>query len=147
MVEIPALERGAAGKQAELLSIVMNADGLIMTTRNDEERDILKRELDSFGINKPTMYLRFKEGVDREGVMRFFHLIRAYTKEPGREAEMERPVVLRDGSSVLDAAKAVHKDFHQNMKYARVWGSSRFPGQRVEKTYALKDGDVVEFHI
>jgi hypothetical protein len=40
----------------------------------------------------------------------------------------------------------VHKDFAKKFKYARVWGSARFPGQRVEKDYVLKDNDTVEFH-
>ncbi|RLG21134.1 hypothetical protein DRN74_03810 [Candidatus Micrarchaeota archaeon] len=147
VVEIPALERGAADKQAELLSIVMNTDGIIMITRNQDEQDILQRELDEFGIKKPTIYLRYKEEIDKEDIVKFFKLIRVYTKEPGEDADMERALLLKEGATVLDAAKKIHKDFYKNLKFARVWGSSKFPGQRVEKEYKLKDGDIVEFHI
>lgn len=147
MVEIPPLERGAADKQAELLSIVMNADGLIMITRNQDEQDILGKELMEFGIRKPTIFLRFKQPLEKEGIMSFFRLIRVYTKEPGGDADMTKPIVMREGGTVLDAAKFIHKDFHQNLHFAKLWGSTKFPGQRVEREYQLKDGDIVEFHI
>jgi uncharacterized protein len=50
-------------------------------------------------------------------------------------------------SMVLDLAEFIHKDFLFNLKFARVWGSAKFEGQRVEKTHVLKDLDIVEFHI
>jgi ribosome-interacting GTPase 1 len=54
---------------------------------------------------------------------------------------------MKEGSTVLDVAKEIHRDFYKNLKNARVWGSTRFPGQRVEKEYVLKDKDIVELHI
>ncbi len=74
-------------------------------------------------------------------------IIRVYTKEPGKPPSLEDPLILKEGSNVKDAAGKIHKDFAKNLKYARVWGSSRFPGQRVEQDYILKDKDIVEFHI
>ena len=74
-------------------------------------------------------------------------IIRVYTKEPGKPPSMEDPLILKKGSNVKDAAARIHKDFARNLKYAKVWGSSKFPGQRVEQDYVLKDKDIVEFHI
>ncbi len=74
-------------------------------------------------------------------------IIRVYTKEPGKPPSMEDPLVLKRGSNVMDAAFRIHKDFAEKLKYARVWGSSKFPGQRVEQDYVLQDKDIVEFHI
>ena len=47
----------------------------------------------------------------------------------------------------MDMAKAVHKDFAKNLKYARVWGKKKYGGQKVNKEYKLQDGDVIELHI
>jgi len=74
-------------------------------------------------------------------------IIRVYSKPPGKDPDLSKPFSIPTGSTVLDLAKAIHKDFVGSLKYARIWGSARFDGQRVEKTYVLKDRDVVEFHV
>jgi ribosome-interacting GTPase 1 len=38
----------------------------------------------------------------------------------------------------------VHKDFYDNLKSARVWGSGDFDGQMVSRDHVLQDEDVVE---
>lgn len=72
-------------------------------------------------------------------------LIRVYTKRPDEETA-KRPLVLPKGSTVFDVASAVHRDFARELKFARVWGSARFPGQQVPREYALQDKDIVELH-
>ena len=74
-------------------------------------------------------------------------IIRVYSKPPGKDPDFSTPFTISSGSTVLDLAESIHKDFIPNLKYARIWGSARFEGQRVEKSYVLKDRDVVEFHI
>jgi len=74
-------------------------------------------------------------------------VIRVYSKPPGQKPDMGVPFILKEGSTVLDMAAAVHKDFAENLKQARVWGSARFPGQSVERTHVLRDGDIVELHV
>ncbi|HLA00576.1 MAG TPA: GTPase, partial [Thermodesulfovibrionales bacterium] len=74
-------------------------------------------------------------------------IIRVYSKPPGKDTDLSKPFTIPSGSTVLDLAESIHKDFIPNLKYARIWGSARFDGQRVEKSYVLKDRDVVEFHI
>jgi hypothetical protein len=54
--------------------------------------------------------------------------------------------VLKKGSTVLEAAEAIHHELAEKFKYARVWGSSEFPGQRVERDHVVQDGDVIEIH-
>ncbi|MEO0078059.1 MAG: GTPase [candidate division WOR-3 bacterium] len=74
-------------------------------------------------------------------------LLRVYTKKPGRPPDMDDPVVLKRGASVLDAALHLHKDFARNLEYARLWNSSGMEGLRVERSHILQDKDVIEFHI
>jgi uncharacterized protein len=68
-----------------------------------------------------------------------------YTKRPGQKADVQEPLVLDNSESVLDAAKEIHKTIYKNLKSAKVWGSTRYPGQEVSKNYILKNKDIVEF--
>ena len=80
----------------------------------------------------------------KEELFRALGLIRVYTKPP-REPPSPEPVVLKRGSKVKDlAARVLHG---KEVKQARVWGSSRFPGQIVGPDYELHDGDVVELRL
>lgn len=72
-------------------------------------------------------------------------LIRVYTKSPGKE-KVVPPVTLRNGSTVKDVAKSIHKDFLKTFHFARVFNDSQFSGQKVGLEYKLNDLDVVEIH-
>lgn len=74
-------------------------------------------------------------------------IVRVYAKPPGEDADLERPFVLKYGSTVIDLARKVHRDFYENLKTARVWGSTTFEGQMVSRDYVLNDGDIVELRI
>jgi len=74
-------------------------------------------------------------------------IIRVYTKMPGKPPDLNDPIVLEKSSTVIDAAVAIHKDFAQKLKYARMWNSDKFNGQRVERDSTLEEGDILEFHI
>jgi len=74
-------------------------------------------------------------------------LIRVYTRAKGKEPDFGNPVLLPRGATVLDFAQAIHKDFVTSLRYARVWGSAKFDGQRVERHHELADGDVIQLVI
>jgi hypothetical protein len=80
-------------------------------------------------------------------IYRALDIIRVYTKAPGEKPALAAPFILKKGSDVEVLAASIHKDFPAKLKYARVWGSSKFDGQKVRKDYLLNDGDVVEFRI
>jgi ribosome-interacting GTPase 1 len=93
--------------------------------------------------------IKQKQGIEelRRIIFEKSSVIRAYSKEPGKEPDINAPFILRDGATVLDLADRIHKDFVQNLKYACIWGSARFDGQRVQRDYVLHDKDIVEFHV
>ena len=64
-----------------------------------------------------------------------------------KEADLRTPFTLPEGSTVMDFAVQVHKDFAVKFESARIWGSGKFPGQTVAKDHVLKDGDVLELHL
>ncbi len=74
-------------------------------------------------------------------------IIRIFTKTPGKPPELEVPYVLDKGSTVIDLANAVHKEIAENLESARVWGSTKFDGQKVQRDYILHDGDIVELNV
>ncbi len=74
-------------------------------------------------------------------------IVRVYCKPPGEDPSMKSPVVLPRGSSVVAMAESIHKDFAHQLKFARIWGSGKFDGQRVQRDYLVQDGDIIEFHI
>jgi hypothetical protein len=90
-----------------------------------------------------------KQGIEelRRAFFENSGIIRVYTKEPGKEPDLGMPFTLPAGSSVIRLAELIHKDFVRNLKYACIWGSAKFAGQRVQKDYVLHDRDVVEFHV
>lgn len=73
-------------------------------------------------------------------------MIRVYSKEPGKPADRHKPFVVPAGATVADLARQIHRDLPDRMKFARLWGHSRFEGQQVHKTEVLRDRDVVEIH-
>lgn len=83
----------------------------------------------------------------RGEIFSILDLVRAYTKAPGKPADLSDPVILPKGKTVLDFAAQIHKDFAQKLKYARIWGKEKYDGQMVQRDYILKDGDVIEMHM
>ncbi len=74
-------------------------------------------------------------------------LVRVYTKAPGKDANMNQPVIVRKGSTLIDVTSEIHKDFAEDMKYARVWGSGKFDGQKIQRDYIVEEGDIFEFKV
>lgn len=70
-----------------------------------------------------------------------------YTKKPGQEPDYDEPLVLDKGSTAQDCARKLHKDLAKKLRFARVWGSTRFSGQMVSKDYQLKNEDIIEINI
>jgi ribosome-interacting GTPase 1 len=92
---------------------------------------------------------KVQEGIEdlKYAIFKRADIVRVYSKEPGKEPDMGTPFTMPVGSTVIDLARMVHKDFAAGLKYACIWGSSKFPGQRVQRDYELRDKDIVELHI
>jgi len=83
----------------------------------------------------------------RRAIFGLLHVVRVYSKIPGKKAERASPFALKRGSTVMDMAKAVHKDFSERLQYARVWNAVGLEGLRVNRDYVLADEDIIELHI
>jgi len=81
-----------------------------------------------------------------EAIFNVLGLIRVYTKQPNGEVA-DRPLVLRQGATVLDVARAVHSRLVRNFRFAKIWGpSAKYPGERVGMDHVVMDEDIVEIH-
>jgi uncharacterized protein len=107
--------------------------------------------LEKFSNLYAALCISAKENMNLEEAKKEFFLnadiVRAYTKLPGKVADLKDPVILQKGSTVLDFAEQIHKDFTQKLKFARIWGKEKYDGQMVQRDYILKDGDIIELHI
>lgn len=219
LVEVPAIVEGSSEGKAngtQILSVVRNADAVIIICRDPAEAQVIVKELQNTGIivtkKKPRIfvsgtefngitiggkqYLKMpeselvdvlkKRGIFKASVMleeptdmptllealdesldyknciaiktlewsdtpelrqKIFGLldkIIVYTKKPGQDADTGKPLILRKDATVSEAAELVHKTIAKNLKFAKVWGSAKFPGQRVAKEYVLQSGDIIE---
>jgi ribosome-interacting GTPase 1 len=81
-------------------------------------------------------------------VFDLLELVRVYTKVPGRKVDLSAPYVLKRGATVLDAARHVHKDFAEHLRFARLFRrSGEHDGLMVERHHVVQDEDILEFHI
>ena len=91
-----------------------------------------------------------KEHIDELRVLIYdrLDLMSVYLKEPGKEADMEVPLIMFRSGTIRALCEKLHKDFISKFKFARVWGrSAKFGGQKLMLSHKLKDSDVVEIHL
>ena len=115
---------------------------------NENEIRRAKATLQSKRYNFVLIYSKNKENLDelKNKIFQSFGKIRVYTKEPGKETDRDKPVILFPDASVNEVAKKVLRGFSNKIKEIKIWGpSSKFPGQKVGLKHKLKDLDVVEF--
>lgn len=82
----------------------------------------------------------------RNTIYRELNVIRVYTKQPGKPPDLESPFTCPVGSTLIEFAALVHRDFADSLKSARMWGTGVFDGQAVGREHVLHDKDVVELH-
>ena len=146
---VRVLKRGE-GKKEEIGHFHKRA--LLIGNKADlkEAQENCRAMLDEFSGGYPTLCLSAKESLNLEEAKKeifgILDIVRAYTKAPGKTADLDDPVILSRGSTVLDFASQIHKDFMQKLKYARIWGKEKYDGQMVQRDHALQDGDILELH-
>lgn len=84
----------------------------------------------------------------RDAIYRSMDVVRVYSKLPSaKEPDRDRPFTVRRGSTLVEVAGLVHKDFVEGLKFARVWGTAVHDGTQMKGDYVLHDKDVVELHM
>lgn len=151
-IHIQILDTPSATKQnrAWLFALARNADLTLIIIDPAQDENVQKTFFDAVPGRK--IFVKREEIRNINGLKKKIFdelgVIRVFTKNPRGETDYERPIALARGRcTVADAAREIHKELAEGLKYARVWGSTKFPGQQVGSSYELRDGDVVELHL
>jgi len=139
------------GLSDESLFGPLNKRGVIFINKSDLiDENYVQNYINNIKLNIPVIYgsSLTNKNLDKLlfEIFEGLNIIRVYTKEPGKPPDMYDPLILKKGAKVIDAATKLHKEIGKNLKFARLWGSSKFEGQRVMRDYVLHDKDIVEFH-
>jgi small GTP-binding protein len=106
---------------------------------------------DLYGEHFPCLAVSAETGqnLDRFADVTFhlLEIVRVYTKVPGKAADLSAPYVLRRGETVQDAARHVHKDFAEHLRFARLFHIDGGEGRLVDRHRVVEDRDILEFHI
>jgi ribosome-interacting GTPase 1 len=80
----------------------------------------------------------------KEGIFDNLRLIRIFLKPKDGAVDMEKPLIVKEGSTILDVAKGLHSKAAKNLRCAYVTGrSARFGNQKVGGEHVVGDGDTV----
>jgi len=115
-----------------------------------DERAAIVREVWQERFPLTTVSAKFASAGEIEQFKRvvydFLGVVRVYTKIPGKKPDFTHPYVVARGSTVLDVAEKVHRDFAENLKYARIWGEGKVDGIMVPRDFVIGEGDILELH-
>ncbi|MHA2341735.1 MAG: GTPase, partial [Candidatus Hodarchaeales archaeon] len=69
--------------------------------------------------------------------------IRVYTRNSAGDVA-NRPIILDKGSTVQDSIEVLSKKMLKFFRFARIWGSGKFDGEKVGLERVLQDGDLIQ---
>jgi uncharacterized protein len=137
-----ALDVGVVPRRALLLG--NKCDGLA----SKDNWDILQ---EFYSTRWPTLAVSATHGHNLETLRRELYtlldIVRVYTKAPGKKPDLTAPFTMPRGSTVVEVAATVHKDFASHLTFARIWGTEKYDGQMVQRDYVVQEGDVIELHM
>jgi small GTP-binding protein len=141
----PADELAVVRAEVETAGIALPA--VLAATKADEaEAEALERLARAFPeLEVVPVSVLDDETLDRlrEAIWRLTGLARVFLRR-GQDVD-EEPLALHPGATVEDVADEIHHELAESFSAARIWGpSARFDGQRVGRSHAVLDGDVVE---
>jgi ribosome-interacting GTPase 1 len=125
---------------------------VLVANKSDDEAADIRLELarEEFGTRYPLTVISAERGEGLDGLRKAIYdslgVMRIYTKQPGKPADMTSPFTPPIGATVAELAGKVHRDLEDAVKSARVWGTGVHDGQTVGREHVLHDKDVVELH-
>lgn len=133
--------------RAEVAAAGIERPSLLAATKMDEADEAgverLRREFSDMEVVPISIIDDASLDALKDACWRLTGLIRVFPRHRG--VVEDEPLALRAGSTVLDVARAIHKDLAAAFKAALVWGpSARFAGQRVGRDHEVRDEDIVE---
>ena len=130
--------------QKRALIVANKADSSFSEENLTAVKKALHPDFDLISVSTKT-----EDGLEilRAQIFSLLDVIRVYSKIPGKKVEKTDPFTLKKGSTVMSLARAVHKDFAQKLRFARIWSENKYQGQKVNRDHVLEDEDIIELHI
>jgi len=80
----------------------------------------------------------------KEEIYKKLDFVRIYMRRRTGETDFKEPMIVKNGSSVLEVCNKVHRNIKDEFRYALIWGKSvKFGGQRVGINHTLMDEDIL----
>ena len=80
----------------------------------------------------------------RKEIYRRLDFVRIYMRRRTGETDFEEPMIVKNGTTILEVCDKVHRSMKDDFRYAQIWGKSvRFGGQRVGMNHRMMDQDVL----
>ncbi len=80
----------------------------------------------------------------QDAIYEHLGFVRIYMKPYGEEADMEEPMIMRKGSTIEDICHRLHRDFVDQFRYAKIWGTSvKHDAAKVGLKHVVEDNDIV----
>jgi uncharacterized protein len=80
----------------------------------------------------------------KQEIYKRLDFIRIFMRRRSGETDFQEPMIVRNGSTVLEVCDKVHRKIKDDFRYALIWGKSvKFDGQRVGINHRLMDRDVL----
>ena len=115
---------------------------------------VSKEVLDEVKSKYPdATYVSALEGINldklKDTIYSKLRLTSIFLKEPGKDADMDEPLIMREKDSLQTLCHKLHKDFEKRFRFARIWGkSARYDGQKITNLkHEIQNNDIVELHI
>lgn len=104
-------------------------------------------------IAKPDICVSAEKKINTEELKELIYkkleFIRIFCKETGKKADIDVPLIMRNGSTLRDVCLKLHKDFIIKFRFARIWGKSVKFGSMIIRNleHKVEDNDIVEIHL
>ncbi|MFH1425679.1 MAG: GTPase [archaeon] len=144
LAELSEIEEWIKRSRGKRIIVVNKIDEL-----SENEKKKLIARLKSKRIDGFVVSAKAGDGIEelKGRLLRETGMIRIYLKEPGKNVNKNKPLVLERESTVRDVAEHILKGFFRAVKRVKISGpSSKFAGQVVGLKHKVRDLDVVEFH-
>ncbi len=142
---LESIEEEGFSLSVPALILVNKYDGPEFEEHYQIFKELLGEEYPMVPISTETGY---NLDVFKQKVFDILGIIRVYSKAPGKDPDLTAPFVVKKGTVLSEFAGKIHKDFEENLKAARIWGTSAdFEGQMVSREHVLEDEDVVELQM
>jgi len=122
--------------------VVINKKDLV----TEEDLEVIINKLKTKWRHVVSTSAEKSEGLEvlRDTIFTNLKFIRVYMKPVGKKVDYDEPLILREGNTVEDACRKLHRDFKRKFRYASVTGpSAKHNAQKVGLKHELKDEDIL----